>query len=159
MQIAQMILKQFVMIHLQRIMGGASGAGGLGGLIGNSIAGVGKFHTGGLIGAGVRGGSFGLVSPLVFAGAPRYHTGGIVGLAPNEAPIIAERGEEVLTKNDPRHRNNMGSSEGSNNGDPLTVVVNYDSKDALQTALASSEGRKILLEAVTKERKTIRSLK
>lgn len=159
MQIAQMILKQFVMIHLQRIMGGAGGAGGLGGLIGNSIAGVGKFHTGGVIGAGVRGGSFGLVSPLVFAGAPRYHTGGIVGLAPNEAPIIAQRGEEVLTKNDPRHRNNMGSSEGNSNGDPLTVVVNYDSKDALQAALASSEGRKILLEAVGKERKTIRSLK
>jgi len=158
MQIAQMILKQYVMIHLQSIMGGANGGGGLGGVIGNAIAGIGKFHNGGVIGAGVRGGSYGMVSPLVFAGAPRYHTGGIVGLAPNEAPIIAQRGEEVLTKNDPRHRNNLGSGEGGGS-EPFTVIVNYDSKDALQMALSSSEGRKTLLEAVTKERKTIRSLR
>jgi tape measure domain-containing protein len=64
-------------------------------------------HTGGLVGAlaGTR-----LGSPLAFAGAPRYHAGGIIGLRPNEVPVIAKRGEEMLTEDDPRHRRNGGGA-------------------------------------------------
>lgn len=62
-------------------------------------------HTGGVVGTlqGRRS-----VSPLAFAGAPRFHSGGLVGLARNEVPVIAERGEEILTQADPRHRANGG---------------------------------------------------
>ncbi|MDJ0685401.1 MAG: hypothetical protein QNJ84_11920 [Alphaproteobacteria bacterium] len=39
------------------------------------------------------------VNPLAFAGAPRLHAGGMVpGLRPGETPIIALRGERVLTE-------------------------------------------------------------
>ncbi len=39
------------------------------------------------------------VNPLAFAGAPRLHSGGMVpGLRPGETPIIALRGERVLTE-------------------------------------------------------------
>ncbi len=51
-----------------------------------------------------------------------YHTGGIAGqssdnysanLASNEVPAVLLRGEEVLTEQDPRHRNNLTLSKGS----------------------------------------------
>lgn len=48
------------------------------------------------------------VSPFAFIGAPRYHAGGFPGLAPDERPIIAQVGEEVLRRNDPRNRLNGG---------------------------------------------------
>ena len=37
---------------------------------------------------------------------PFYHNGGIAGLRPDDIPLIAKRGEEIITQNDPRHRNN-----------------------------------------------------
>jgi phage-related minor tail protein len=63
-------------------------------------------HSGGVIGAGVNRMSR-TVSPLVFAGAQVLHNGGMAGLRSNEVPAILERGEEVLTADDPRHRNNL----------------------------------------------------
>ncbi|MES8781234.1 hypothetical protein U6T93_12310, partial [Cutibacterium acnes] len=67
-------------------------------------------HTGGLVGTGgeIRSG----LSPLLFGAAPRYHRGGIAGLAPGEVPAILEAGEEVLTRDDPRHRLNGGGAGG-----------------------------------------------
>ena len=114
-----------------------------------------KRHNGGLAGQGV-GRSY---SPLVFANAPRYHTGGIVGLQPNEVPAILQRGEEVLTKQDPRHRNNGGASGSSGSEQPITVVNSFDPIDALGKALASTKGRKVLIKASSKERKSFRSFR
>ena len=74
-----------------------------------AMMGVSYKHTGGIVGGGGRRG---MVSPLLFGAAPRYHQGGIAGLAPNEVPTILERGEEVLTRDDPRHRYNGGGQGG-----------------------------------------------
>lgn len=74
-------------------------------------------HTGGLVGSG---GSASQAPLSAFATAERYHNGGITGLGPNEVPIVAERGEEVLTRNDPRHRFNGGMSGGNN----ITIQTN-----------------------------------
>ena len=80
-------------------------------------------HTGGVVGTGT--GALKTVDPRVFLGARRFHTGGIAGLSANEVPTILERGEEVLTKNDPRHRyNQQGGSvkvELVKNGSPVDV--------------------------------------
>lgn len=87
-----------------------SGGGGLlsllGGLFGAgqkySPSGVEIGHAGAIIGqSGMRR----MVSPIAFAGAPRYHFGGVLR---REVPFIGLEGEEVLTENDPRHRNNLG---------------------------------------------------
>jgi hypothetical protein len=43
-----------------------------------------------------------------FNNATRYHTGGIAGMRPDEVPAILQRGEEVVTRKDPRHRDNGG---------------------------------------------------
>lgn len=78
---------------------------------------AGQYHAGGIAGAsGVRR----EVSPLAFLGAPRFHSGG-------EVPAILKAGEEVLTRQDPRHRANGGgmpanvSVEVVNKGTPQTV--------------------------------------
>ncbi len=89
-------------------------------------------HTGGVVGTGT--GTFKTVDPRVFLGARRHHTGGIAGLSANEVPTILERGEEVLTENDPRHRNNSGGSmplsvEIINSGQPQKVIDSQASMD------------------------------
>lgn len=68
-----------------------------------------QFHSGGIVGAGGTARSMPLAA---FAYAPRYHSGGIAGLAPNEVPAVLQVGEEVLTKDDPRHMNNLRSGIG-----------------------------------------------
>ncbi len=63
------------------------------------------FHAGGIVGA--PGGTRRAVPPAIFAQARRWHAGGVVGLRGGEEPAILERGEEVLTVRDPRHRDNL----------------------------------------------------
>lgn len=84
---------------------GGGGGGGGGGLLGSMLSFL--FHTGGIVGAGGTGR---MVNPLIFAGAPRFHSGGMAGLAPNEVPAILQKGEEVLTADDPRHAQNGGGA-------------------------------------------------
>ncbi|RLJ20806.1 hypothetical protein DJ031_04660 [bacterium endosymbiont of Escarpia laminata] len=104
---------------LEYLMGSFGTTGEMGGVFGSLISSL--FHTGGIAGTGSQTRA---VPALAFAGAPRYHTGAIAGLRSNEVPAILERGEEVLTKNDPRHRNNGGG--GTVN---LTLNIN-NPKDA-----------------------------
>jgi tape measure domain-containing protein len=76
-----------------------------------------QFHTGGIIGQGGRSVN---ADPAIFSSATRYHSGGIPGLKPNEVPIIALNNEEVLTADDPRHRNNL--SKTTANGSKLDGI-------------------------------------
>ncbi|WP_290889367.1 tape measure protein [Arenimonas sp.] len=66
------------------------------------------FHGGGVVGS--SHGSRRQIDPAAFSLAPRFHSGGVVGLRSNEVPAILERGEEVLTRADPRHRANGGGA-------------------------------------------------
>ena len=90
-------------------IGGGSGAsGGSGGwwqLFAQIVASF--FHSGGVIGAGRVSGMSRALSPAIWQGAQVLHSGGMVGLRPNERPVIAEVGEEMLTTDDPRHRTNF----------------------------------------------------
>lgn len=147
-EIARMIIQQAIFNALRAAFGGTP----FGALIG-----VGAAHTGGLIGS-KRAGSGNRtrnVNPAVFATAMRYHTGGIVGLAPNEVPIIAKKGEEMLTEDDPRHMLNGGGSGGkSSEGGrgPMNIVNAFDSPSFLESALASASGQEILLNFVRANR-------
>lgn len=149
-QIAKLIVQQLISLAIQKAMssffGGASvQMPDLSGFM--QYANL--FHTGGIVGGGKGGGK--KLNPFAFQGAVRYHSGGIVGLAPDEVPAVLQKGEEVITKDDPRHRNNMNQS--SSNGSPLTVINSFDPKEALAHALKSSGGRKILIQAAGRERK------
>ncbi len=76
------------------------------------------FHAGGIVGA--PGGARRAVPPAIFAQARRWHTGGVVGIGPREMPAILEKGEEVLTARDPRHRDNLARMPGAL---PLDLAV------------------------------------
>lgn len=148
-QIAQMIIQQAIFNALQGAFGGTS----FGALIG-----VG--HTGGLVG-GSRvgsGNSNRRVSPAMFASAPRYHEGGMIGLRPGEVPIIAKQGEEMLTRDDPRHMLNGGgqTSKAAPRGD--TRIVNaFDATSFLEEALKTREGEEVILNFFTANRGSVRT--
>ncbi len=108
--------------------GGGSWAG-LGSALGSYAA---TAHTGGVIGStNLRGKRVGAAA---FANANRYHTGGVVGLGPDEVPIVAKKGEEVVTANDPRHRNNGGGAGG---GAPVQMsqTLVFDTQAAAKAIL------------------------
>lgn len=131
LQIARMIIQQALLNALQGFSGGF--AGFLGGL----------FHEGGTVGATVTGGR--MVSPSWFTNAVRYHEGGIAGLKPGEVPSILEVGEEVLTKDDPRHVANGGMG-GS--GQSTKVINMFDVSSFLSEALSTKAGEKAILNFV-----------
>ena len=81
----------------------ASAGGGFFERIGNWFSGLfGAGHDGGLV--GLAPSQMRSVAFATFDGAPRYHSGGMLGLRPDEVPFLGLRGEEVLTRSDPRHR-------------------------------------------------------
>lgn len=91
------------------------------------------FHQGGIAGGSAPRTR---VPAIAFAGAPRYHSGGIAGLKPDEVPAVLRLGEEVLTRDDPRHRANGVSA-------PVTVIIqtpDAGSFRANQTELAARIG-------------------
>lgn len=140
LQIARMIIQQAIFNALQGAFGGTK----FGSLIGLG-------HTGGIVGSQRvgSGNQSRSVNPAIFAGAMRYHTGGIVGLAPNEVPIIAKKGEAMLTEDDPFHPNNRARFGIGSGGGQTTVkqrIVNaIDAPSFLEAALASPSGERIIL--------------
>lgn len=139
-KIAQMILQQVI---FNAISGGSGGGGGgAGGAIGGFLAGL--FHEGGVVGSG---GGLRAADPSWFTNAKRYHSGGIAGLAPNEVPSILQRGEEVLTANDPRHISNGGTG-GSARMPDIKVVNTIDAGDFVSQGLGTKYGEKAILNLI-----------
>lgn len=150
MEIAKVIAQQIILNAISSAFGGGRGAAAASAA---SAAAASVRHTGGLAEQGIKR----KINPFVFAGATRYHTGGIAGLAPNEVPAILQRGEEVLTKQDPRHRNNAYNG-GGNQAQSITLINSYDPVDVLTKALASSDGQKVLVKAIGKHRTELKQI-
>lgn len=88
------------------------------------------FHSGGIVGSGGSSRRMS-VSPALFANAYKFHSGGVAGLRPDEVPIIAKKGEEVLTQSDPRHRDNMGT-DTTTGGKMLNIwIVSPDQQPSM----------------------------
>src|SRR5690606_5136142 len=148
-QIAQMIIQQAILNALRGIFpgffGGAVGLGHTGGLVGGSRVGSGN--------------STRRVDPGVFAGAMRYHEGGIAGIRPGEVPIIAKRGEEILTEDDPRHILN-GAFSGARS--PLApqdvrIINTIDSGDFVSRGMQTVQGQKAIINFIRENSESIRS--
>lgn len=75
-------------------------------------------HAGGLVGQSAPRRR---VPAASFAVAPRYHLGGLAGFRPDERPAILRLREEVLTPEDPRHRDNLGRAATAM---PASVTIN-----------------------------------
>ena len=134
-QIAQMIAQQAILNALGAGAGTSNGSR-TGGFLSSMINGLFR-HDGGLVGSG---GGWRPVNPAVFAGAMRYHSGGLAGLRPDEVPAILQRNEEVLTEDDPRHRNNGGLAGRA----PITLksVNVIDPGDMVAQGLETESGER-----------------
>lgn len=150
------------MIMAVRTSGGSGGAGGsmsgmgmgiagmLGTWAGTKLAGA---HTGGVIGSSnLR--SFVGINPAIFASASRYHNGGVVGLGPDEVPIIAKKGEEMLTERDARHRDNGGLAGGGGAPVQMAQTLVFDTQAAAKAILTGAN----LVTAIKPNVKTLRQL-
>lgn len=120
----------------------------------------GLFHSGGVVGS-ARGRSRDVPTSW-FAAAPRYHTGGVVGLRPNEVPAILERGEEVLTRSDPRNVLNGGMSGGRGNagggGEVAIRNVLVTDPNMLADAMVGAAGERVVMQVLSKNRATLRQI-
>ena len=147
-QIAQMILQQTILNALK-----SSQSGGIGGLIAAAVN-----HTGGLVGSTNTSRK---ISPIAFAGAPRMHSGGVAGLRSDEVPTILQRGEEVLTRKDPRHRSNDMGSQGQSAAQPSQTnvkIVNVIDPSVVHDYMSSSQGERVILNVLQKNPRIIQQV-
>lgn len=139
--IAKLLIQLAIQSMLSAYTGGAStGATGLLGMLGN------------------LGGSGGSV-------LPKFHTGGIIGERPNiglssdEALIIGKRGEEVLTEENPRHRNNVGKgSKGQVDQAPRITINNMIDAPAIASVMEGPHGEAAIMNVFRANRNEIRNM-
>lgn len=124
-------------------------------IVANTMMTIGAAHGGGIAGSPTM---FRSVHPGVFSAAARYHSGGIAGLRPNEIPTILERGEEVLTRKDPRHRLNGGmDGSGGSPGRGLRQILAIGD-DEIAKAIAGVAGEEVVLTHLRRNRVTIKQM-
>ncbi len=114
--------------------------------VANSIGVASVAHTGGI--AGEIAGSLRSMSPYAFVGAPRYHSGGVAGVSPGEVAAVLQRGEEIITRTDPRHRFNGGRGGDAGGGRQpglVTTPIVAIGEAAIADALAGVHGERVVL--------------
>ncbi|WP_104961354.1 hypothetical protein [Pseudomonas sp. XWY-1] len=82
-----------------------------------------------------------------------------MGLKPNEIPIIAEEGEEMLTKSDPRHRNNIGKgNKGSSEQSPRFTINNMIDSMSIAGVMEGSHGEAAIMNVIRANRNEIKNM-
>lgn len=114
------IIADIVRIQIRASITGPIASGISSGGLWPSITGMFGFnHGGGMVGSP----TFSRQVPLsAFAGAERFHSGGFPGLKSDEVPIIAQRGERVLS------RQEVASGTGGGSGTHTVTVIMKDAK-------------------------------
>lgn len=113
-------------------------------------------HTGGV--SGSVGNVSRPASASWFQNAPRYHTGTVVGLKPDEQAAILQKGEEVLTKQDPRNALNGGMTSGAAQPAPGQRIVNVLHPDLFQDYMNSSAGEDVHLNVIRRNASGIKQI-
>ena len=133
------------------IVQSAAAGQAVGGAVGGAVQ-----HAGGITGeSGVRRS----VSASWFNGAPKFHNGGIPGLARDEVPAVLQRGEEVLTRNDPRHVLNGGKAgaAAAQQSNPGSRFVLVDDRTKVAEAMSSAEGESVTMVHLKRNIPTLKS--
>lgn len=147
MQIAQAIIKQQIL----NMMSGWGGGIGAAATAAGGTAGAAVLHSGGLVSG--SGGTRRNVSASWFSGAPKFHSGGLVGVKQDEVPAILQKGEEVLTADDPRHTNNGGAQSGA------VGIYNMIDTDSLTSAVMSNaKTRKAVINIIRADKQAIKNI-
>ena len=145
-RIGEMILQAALLRALFGEDGNSGLLGGALGKIGSMI--VGSFHSGGVIGAPGAGSPRPALASW-FASAPRFHNGGLPGLRSDEVPAVLQKGEEVLSKSDPRNVLNGGGAAQR----PIINVTNMVESGSVVTEGLKSSGAVTALVNVVKANK------
>lgn len=111
-------------------------------------------HNGGIAGAFTQSRA---LNPALFINAPRMHGGGMVGLGPGEVATVLKTGEEVLTEDNPRHRNNAQMASGGTTPQAIRNVMVLDQKD-LAGAMAGAHGETVVLNHIKRNGAAVRQL-
>lgn len=122
---------------------------------GRAAGGVGTpvLHAGGVVGR--PGGRQRAMSASWFDGAPKFHQGGLPGLSSNEVPAILEKGEQVLSRNDPNNiLNTANKATTEQNRSTRTVLI--DDRSRVAEAMAGADGEKVTVEHLRKNIPTLR---
>lgn len=155
MKIAQAILQQMILNSLAGMGGGVGAAA-------SALGGVAAKHNGGIIGSKTSGGQQRKtsVSPSLFVGAPRFHDGGLPGLKSDEVPIIAQKGEQILSKDDPNNILNQGSggAGGSMVPQDIKVVNMIDSGSVVSEGMSKPENQKLILNYIKANKQAVKQV-
>ncbi len=116
------------------------------------------FHEGGIVGSG---GAKRAMAASPWFGAPRYHSGRSgVGMAADEVAAVLQRGEEVLSRDDPRNILNAGRGRGSSpagGGANVKQVLVLD-QGQIPAAMQSSSGERVVLTHIKANAPAIRNI-
>lgn len=157
--LARLAVRQSITGPLAQSLMGAIGAPSnyLGGLFGQLTGGptfaealaqgVIALHYGGEVGR--PSGLTKTVPMSVFAGAPRYHGGGMV-LGRNEVPIIAEKGERVLTK---AQQSNLDAALSSRSAAPEVQVnvINNGTAQQVSNTETKFDGKRMVVNVILED--------
>jgi TP901 family phage tail tape measure protein len=129
---------------------------------------IAAMHDGGVVG---QDASFSRAMPLsLWEHAPRYHTGGTTGFMPDELPIIAQRGETILSRAD---SGSIGAkldaianllaamqsalgTQGNSGGSTSVVLV--DDQRKVKDYLLSPEGGRTFVTLLNNNRQSIKNI-
>jgi len=106
------------------------------------------FHSGGRVGPG--GGASRLVPADIFRNARRFHSGGQVGLKPDETAIIAQHGEQILSRQQVAAA--MGGGGGSQSPQHIQVINGIDHEDIVRRGLGAPSNTKVILNMIRANR-------
>ena len=154
-KIAESIIQAQLLRAINSLFGASDGIGGVFGFITKAAESVAVAHSGAMVGD--SSGMSRLAAPSWWARAPRMHGGGMPGLAADEYPIIAKRGEEVLSEYDRRNRRNGGGAAQQNSPTAFKAVI-LDDREKIADALQTAPGERAFLAAIDRNGGTIRQI-
>ncbi|QJI52242.1 putative tape measure protein [Cronobacter phage JC01] len=155
-QIAMAILQQMVLNALAGMGGGIGAAAQAAGGVAKGAA----KHNGGIIGSSTTGGmQTRQMQTSWFANAPRFHTGGLPGLKSDEVPAILQKGEQVLSKDDPNNiLNQQRSTSGGAASPQMNRFVLVDDRTKIPEAMNSQEGEQVFVQFLQRNAATVRQI-
>lgn len=154
-QIAMAIIQQMILNAIANMGGGTGNAAKAAGGTATAAA----KHNGGVIGSYTTGGmQMRAVNPSWFANAERFHSGGMPGLKSDEVPTILQKGEQVLSKNDPNNILNQQSGGGSGVSPQNMRFVFVDDRAKVPEAMNSADGEQTILQILRRNAPSVRQI-
>ena len=158
-KIAEAIIQMLILRAVSAFLGDSSGqsVAPAASMVKSSVlSGTGAVkHSGGIV-RGTNGWTR-QVDPAMFVDAPRYHTGATgVGMRPDEVAAVLQKGEEVLSRDDPRNLLNGGAAAGGG-GTNLKQVLVFD-PDEIAQSMNGSAGEKVIVSTIRRNKQTLKEM-